>query len=175
MKFISPYKWLEKQAKVVNDSQIILPKTDIMISLNNVSSAIDEYNEDLFLEKKIQLIQLIGLNLRNADKSYFNEWNQFIIKANPFIKVSNIFNNCKTCYDTAFFPNTLRNNLNPRLAELHILNNNEVIHCLEKGKIISPENFPILVEYFELLTSIDLTGFPKLEGIDIIRCKKCRE
>ncbi|UQD56588.1 hypothetical protein [Flavobacterium sp. K5-23] len=54
MKFISQYKWLEKQAKVIDGTHILLPKADIIIGLNNVSFTIDEYNDDLFLEKKNQ-------------------------------------------------------------------------------------------------------------------------
>lgn len=174
MKFISQYKWLEKQAKVVNGTHILLPKTDIIIALNNVCSTIDEYNDDLFLEKKIQLIQLIGINLRNSDKSFFNSWSEYLFKENTFEKVGHIFYNCKDCYNTAFAPSSLRRQYNEHLVELHILNNNEVIHCLEKGKMIKTEIFPQLVEYFEILTNIDLTGFPELIGIDRKQCKKCR-
>lgn len=174
MKFISQFKWLEKQAKVVNGNQILLPKSDLIIALNNVSSAIEEYNDELFLEKKIQLIQLIGINLRNSDKYFFNSWSEHMFKEHTFEKVGHIFYNCKECYKTAFTPNSLRKQYNDYLVELHILNNNEVIHCLEKGNMINTSVFPQLVEYFEIITSIDLTGFPELKGIDRKQCKKCR-
>ncbi|WP_256469076.1 hypothetical protein [Flavobacterium sp. K5-23] len=39
--------------------------------------------------------------------------------------------------------------------------------------MIKPEIFPQLVEYFEILTDIDLTGFPELNGIDRKQCKNC--
>lgn len=174
MKFISHHKWLKKQVKIVGENQILFPKSDLIVTLNNVSSAIDKYNEELFLEDKIQLIQLIGLNLRNADKSYFNGWSEYLFKENPFVKAGHIFNNCKECYNTALAPSTLRKHYNERLVELHQINNNEVIHCLEKGKIIDPKVFSLLVEYFYLFTSIDLTGFPELIGIDRKQCKKCK-
>ena len=173
MKFISQHKWLEKQVKF-NKTQIILPKINIIVCLNNVSAAIDEYNVDCPLEKKIQLIQTIGLNLRNADKGFFNEWSQNLFKLNSFEKVSNIFYGCNDCYQKAFAPNSLRKHYNDRLVELHILNNDKVIHSLEKGKIINPEVYPELVEYFDILTNIDLTGFPELKSMPRKQCKKCK-
>lgn len=174
MKFESQYKWLEKQAKVLNGNYILLPKTDLIIALNTVSSAIEEYDDNLFLEKKMQLIQLIGINLRNSDKSFFNCWSEHLFKVNTFEKVGHFFNNCKECYNIAFTPSSLRKYYNERLVELHILNNNEVIHCLEKGNMINPAIFPQLVEYFEILTNIDLTGFPELKGVDRKQCKNCK-
>lgn len=172
MKFESPHKWLEKQARFINE-QLVLPANDIMIALNTVNEAINNYNDDLPLERKIQLIQIIGLNLRNADKSYFNSWNKSLIEGNPFEMVSEIFDGCKDCYSKALAASTLRNKFSPRLAELHIRNNDEVIHSLEKGNIIKTTIFPSLVEYFNILTSIDLITTPALEDIARKQCKKC--
>jgi hypothetical protein len=173
MKFESQYKWLEKQAKIVDERTLVIPRSDLIIALNAVSTAIDKYNDELFLEEKYSLVQQMGLNLRSADKSYFIGWSENVKNNNPFEKIKDIFYECRACYDTAFAPSGLRKNFNERLVELHTINNTEILHPLERGEMINIDRFPELVEYFEIITSIDLTGFPALNGLDRKQCKKC--
>ena len=174
MQFNAEYDWLQKQAKVIEGKGVLLPLRDVIVPLCVAETSIMEYNPEDSLIERVAIVQSIGLNLRNADKAYFNKWNKLIKLKNPFERVGAIFS-CSNCYNSSISTNSLREHFSQRLVELSDINNEKVIHAMDRGNLVDTEVFPLLKEYFSILTSIDLTGFPALTGINKKVCKSCKE
>lgn len=171
-KFFSEHKWLEKQVKIIWN-RIILPNKDIMHSLILAERNIKKYENGLDMLDKIEKIQLIWLNLRWADIAYFNSFEKKIRKTKEYKKSENIFN-CKWCYDKTLSARELRKKFNPRLIELNNINNDEIIHAMDKWKPPNIKLIKELKEYFNILTTeTDLTWYPQLNILPISKCSSC--
>jgi len=141
---ISPNDWFIKAGAIIYDNdKLKLPIKDIIIPMHQASTSIEKYEKEKDLPQtmdivgKVQLIQNIGINVRAADKAYFNLWSSALIKnsINNEEAVS-LFYGCKNCLQTSLSPNSLREHVAPKLKELSNLNNNRIIHAMDSGGMI---------------------------------------
>jgi len=179
---ISPNSWLIKAGAYISfEDKIILPLKCVLIPMHHASTSIEKYHKEKDLPQtmdlvgKMQLIQNIGLNVRSADKAYFNEWSSTIVQNNINNEdVIKLFGECKNCFKKSLSGNSLREFVSPRLKELSDLNNTKIIHGLDSGKPIIPEtDFHIVFDYYQEFLTLNLMHFPALKSLPKQKCKEC--
>ncbi|WDP92307.1 MAG: hypothetical protein HUN04_22315 [Desulfobacter sp.] len=181
--FIAPNQWLTKAGAFLSKSgKPILPIKAILMPMHQASVSIERYKQDkdkpqtMDLIGKRQLIQNIGLNVRSADKAYFNTWSKNIIESNIDNRSAvELFNGCKNCLQSSLSPNSLREYISPKLKELSDLNNSKIIHSMDTGGMIKEKNFNIVFDYYNEFMKINLMHYPEIKSLPIKRCKECLE
>ncbi len=178
---ISPNKWITKAGgHLTKDDKIALPIKAILMPMHNASTSIERYEKEkdkpqtMDLIGKMQLIQNIGLNVRAADKAYFNEWSKTLITKNineP--SIVNLFGGCKNCLQSSLSPNSLREFVSPKLKELSDQNNEKIIHAMDSGGMIKETDTNIVFEYYDAFLALNLMYFAEIKSLPIKRCKQC--
>ena len=178
---ISPNAWITRAGGHLTKEDIVaLPIKVIIMPMHNASTSIERYEREkhkpqtMDLVGKMQLIQNIGLNVRTADKAYFNEWSKALIAKNineP--NVINLFGGCKNCLQSSLSPNSLREFVSPKLKELSDQNNVKIIHAMDSGGMIQESDANIVFEYYNEFLSLNLMYFPEIKSLPIKRCKQC--
>ena len=185
---VSPNDWFKKAGATISDDWkiqhpfkgILLPMKDILSPMNNASTSIERYEKEKDLPQtmdvfgKLQLIQNIGLNVRAADKAYFNLWSSTLIKNH----INNedhvlLYGGCKNCLQASLSPNSLREHVAPKLKELSDLNNNKIIHVMDSGGMIKESNAYIVFEYYNEFLNLNLMNFPEIKLLKKRKCKQC--
>gem|GEM_PF-4185254 len=148
--------------------------------MHHASVSIEKFNKEKDLPQtmdilgRMQLIQSIGLNVRSADKAYFNKWSSSIIDSEINNKKTfQFFNNCIICFKKTFSSNSLREFISPTLKKLSDENNNKIIHAMDSGGMIKTEHFNIVFEYYNEFIKLNLLYFPPIENYPKKKCKNC--
>lgn len=100
VEIISENNWWNKAGAFVDKKTMTLhlPMKHILVSMKNASHCVETYNEALPLDERMLTIQTLSINLRNADKAYFQKWSEGLIEANISDEnVLKVFNNCNSC------------------------------------------------------------------------------
>ena len=180
---VSPNSWITKAKGYLSaEDKLILPMKCTLIPMHQASTSIEKYNKEkdfpqtMDLVGKMQLIQNIGLNVRAADKAYFNEWSEGLIQINKNNTASiKLFRDCKNCMSKSLSGNSLREFVSLRLKELSDLNNTKIIHAMDSGNLISEEDIHIVFDYYEEFLNLELLGFPELKSLPIRKCGECKK
>jgi Tfp pilus assembly protein PilF len=165
------FPWLEKQATTIDGTQLVLPKFNIILSMNAISRSLDSYSSITENEDKIAQNQLIAMNLRNCDNAYFTDYQSYMLNYYPFEENAIFFNECTACYKNTLHLDGLRRNFNERLIELKKIINTQLKPFDGES---TPELLNYFKEYFEILNTLKLTNIPNV-NIKIIGCKKHEE
>ena len=180
---VSPNKWITKAGGYLSvEDKLIFPMKCILMPMHQASTSIEKYNKEKHLPQtmdllgKMQLIQNIGLNVRAADKAYFNEWSQALIQINRDNMDSlKLFSDCKNCMSKSLSGNSLREFVSLRLKELSDLNNTKIIHAMDSGKLIREGDTHIVFDYYEEFLKLELLYFPELKSLPIKKCGGCKK
>jgi len=180
---VSPNNWIIKaKGYLTTEDKLILPLKCILIPMHQASTSIEKYNKEKDLPQtmdlvgKMQLIQNIGLNVRAADKAYFNEWSKGLIQINKDnITSLKLFGGCINCLSKSLSGNSLREFVSLRLKELSDLNNAKIIHAMDSGKYINADDVHIVFDYYEEFLKLELLGFPGLKSLPISKCRECKK
>jgi len=179
---ISPNNWITKAGgHLSRDGKIRLPIRAILLPMHHASTSIEQYKEEkdkpqtMDIVGKMQLIQNIGLNVRAADKAYFNMWSSAIIDYNiNNSEVVKMFGGCKNCLKSSLSPNSLREQVSPKLKQLSDLNNTKIIHTMDSGGMIKESDIHIVFEYYDEFLSLNLMSFPEVNTLPKKKCNKCK-
>jgi len=178
---VSPNNWIVRAGGHLSaEDKLILPMKCVLMQLHQASTSIEKYRKEMDLPQtmdlvgKMQLIQNIGLNVRAADKAYFNEWSITIIQNNiDSTDVMNLFGGCKNCFKKSLSGNSLREFVSARLKELGDLNNIKIIHAMDSGKLINERDVHVVFDYYEEFIKLNLLYFPALKSLPKKKCKEC--
>ena len=178
---VSPNNWIVKAGgHLAAEDKLILPMKCVLMPMHQASTIIEKYRKEMNLPQtmdlvgKMQLIQNIGLNVRAADKAYFNEWSSVIIQNDiDSTDVINLFGGCKNCFKKSLSGNSLREFVSTRLKELGDLNNNKIIHAMDSGKLINERDINIVFDYYDEFLKLNLLYFPALKSLPKKKCKEC--
>lgn len=178
---ISPNKWITRAGgHLTKDDKVILPLKAILVPMHNASTSIEKYEKEkdkpqtMDLIGKMQLIQNIGLNVRAADKAYFNEWSKTIIANNiGNSDVVALFEGCKNCFQSSLSPNSLREFVSPGLKNLSDLNNTKIIHAMDSGGMIEEQDIHVVFDYYDEFLRLNLMYFPEVRSFPKKKCKEC--
>ncbi len=178
---VSPNDWFNKAGVTISeDDKLQLPIRDIILPMHHASASIKRYEKEKDMPQtmdvfsKLQLIQNIGINVRAADKAYFNLWSSALIKNS----INNedavlLFGGCKNCLQASLSPNSLREHVAPRLKELSDINNNKIIHAMDSGGMIKESDAHIVFEYYNEFLNLNLMYFPEIKSLKKRKCKQC--
>jgi hypothetical protein len=178
---VSPNDWFQKAGVIIsNDDKLRLPIREILLPMHHASICIERYEKEkdrsqtMDVFGKLQLIQNIGINVRVADKAYFNLWSSAIITNTINNEASVIqFGGCKNCLQATLSPNSLREHVAPKLKELSDLNNEKIIHAMDSGGMIKESDFYIVFKYYNEFLNLNLLYFPAIESLKKKKCKQC--
>ena len=178
---VSPNDWFKKAGVTIYDNdKLQLPIRDIILPMHHASTSIERYEKEKDLPQtmdvfgKFQLIQNIGINVRAADKAYFNLWSSALIKNSINNEATVIlFGGCKNCLQASLSPNSLREHVAPKLKELSDLNNNKIIHAMDSGEMIKESDAHIVFEYYNEFLNLNLMYFPEIQSLKKRKCKQC--
>ncbi len=178
---ISPNEWISKAGgHLTKEDKVILPIRAILIPMHNASTSIERYEKEKDMPQtmdvagKMQLIQNIGLNIRAADKAYFNEWSKTLISINIHNRdVIKLFGECNNCFQSSLSPNSLREFVSPELKTLSDQNNIKIIHAMDSGDMIKESDTHIVFEYYDKFLQLNLMYFPEIKSLPIRKCKEC--
>lgn len=178
---VSPNNWIIRAGGHLSENdKLIQPMKCVLMPMHHASTSIEKYRKEKDLPQtmdlvgKMQLIQNIGLNVRTADKAYFNEWSNAIIQNGlNSSEVIKLFEGCKNCFKKSFSGNSLREFVSPRLKELSDLNNEKIIHTMDSGKLIDNQDFQVVFDYYDEFIQLNLLSFPALKDLPKKKCKEC--
>ena len=178
---ISPNNWIKKAGGYISaDGKLQLPLRDILLPIHHASICIERYEKEkdepqtMDVLGKMQLIQNIGLNVRAADKAYFSLWSSALIKNSiNDQKVVSLFGGCKNCLQASLSPNSLRENVAPKLKALSGLNNIKIIHSMDSGGMIKESDIHVVFDYYNEFLNLNLLQFPEIRSLKKRKCKQC--
>lgn len=178
---VSPNNWLKKAGVTISDEdELKLPIRDIIMPMHQASICVERYEKEKDLTQtmdvygRLQLIQNIGINVRAADKAYFNLWSSALIRSNiNNEEVVCLFDGCKNCLQASLSPNSLREHVSPKLKELSELNNKKIIHAMDSGGMIKDSDAHIVFEYYNEFLNLNLMYFPEIKSLKKRKCKQC--
>jgi len=179
---ISPKNWIVRAGgHLTTEDKLVLPMKCVLVPIHQASTSIEKYEKEKYLPQtmdlvgRIQLVQNIGLNVRVADKAYFNEWSSIIIEKNiNNNEVIDLFGGCKNCFKTSLSGNSLREYVSPTLKALGDQNNSKIIHAMDSGKLIKESDTHIVFDYYEEFLKLNLMYYPALKSFPIKKCKECK-
>lgn len=179
---VSPNDWFVKAGvRLTPDDKLVLPLKCVLLPIHQASICIEKYKKEKDLPQtmnaigRMQLVQNIGLNVRAADKAYFNEWSDSIIKNNiNKEEVIELFGGCKNCFQSSISGNSLREFVSPALKELSDQNNVKIIHAMDSGQVIKGRDFHIVFDYYDEFLKLNLLFFPTTAmSLPKKKCKAC--
>ena len=178
---ISPNNWITRAGgHLTIDDKVHLPIKAILVPMHHASISIERYEKEkdkpqtMDIVGKMQLIQNIGLNVRAADKTYFNEWSKMLIQKNiNNNEVIALFGSCKNCFQSTLSPNSLREFVSSKLKILSDQNNEKIIHAMDSGGMIRESDIHIVFEYYDEFLRLNLMFFPEIRSLQKKKCKEC--
>jgi hypothetical protein len=174
---VSPNNWITKAgAYLSSEDKLVLPMKLTLVPLNNASKCIEEFEDNLQLDVRIRLVQTIGLNVRNADKAYFNEWSSILIEKNIHNETAvHLFGGCKNCFQKSLSANALREHVSPKLKQLSDANNTKIVHSMDTGTILQETDFHVAFDYYNCFMELNLMHFPEVKSLPTLKCKTCEK
>lgn len=158
----------------------VLPIKGILVPMHHASTSIERYEKEkdksqtMDVIGRMQLIQNIGLNVRAADKAYFDEWSKALVCRNiNNTEVIALFGGCKNCFQSSLSANSLREFVSPKLRLLSDQNNTKIIHALDSGGMIQESDFHVVFEYYDEFLRLNLLFFPEIKSLPKKKCKQC--
>jgi predicted peroxiredoxin len=160
----SPNNWIVRAGAYVSDGKIVMPHKFLLIPLALASEAVEIFNKENSWKKRLESVQAIAINVRNAETAFFRKVSEIINEIN---KNGSKIEICEKC---------IRDNLfDTNLKEIRRAVNSKIIHKMESGEAILMEDFHFAIDYYNEIFKLPLINPIHWEAKTFKPCKDCLE
>ncbi|MFZ5392291.1 MAG: hypothetical protein ACOZAR_03830 [Patescibacteria group bacterium] len=168
---VSANDWLNKIGCKIVDGKIRLPMKHLIFPLMKASEEMEKYKNFKRLNEQMKCIDVIALNVRQADNAYFFAWSQSILVSNKKETIPEIFP-CYNCFQKTISSDNLRKHFSSKLQKLRDKVSSEIIHAAEAGVIVSSKHFGLVEEYYNEFISLNMFYFSGIKDLNVCFCKE---